>query len=81
MPYCEVTSTLTLEARYVSGMSLAPKFFTVDEQPSTEALQELLDSCGVSSERDGFAGASLLLDAAHNRYPQDTGRWIVTNVY
>ena len=74
-------SPLTLEARYVSGMSLAPKFFTVDEYPSTEALDELLDACGVSADPDGFAGANRLLDAAQNSYPQDTGRWTVANVY
>jgi hypothetical protein len=66
--------------RFESGMSDQPMFFVVDrDRPLPETVAALGDC--VPEGAAVVPGAAEVLDATHNNYPEDTGRWAVAQVF
>jgi 4-amino-4-deoxy-L-arabinose transferase-like glycosyltransferase len=74
-------SALELGVRFTTGMSEQPMYFVVDSRRSFSDLTSAFEECGVSAAIPRINGAAVVLDAAHNKYPGDTGKWTVAAVY
>ena len=70
---------LPLRISYRAGLSQDPMFFVVDRRPSAADLARAARECGFQGAITD--GAARVLDATHNNYPEDTGRWRVASVY
>src|SRR5438552_4955717 len=70
---------LALRAEYRAGLSQDPMFFVIDRRPSSDGLLRAARACGVTGAVED--GAARVVDARHNNYPEDTGRWTVAAVY
>ena len=70
---------LALRAEYRAGLSQDPMFFVIDRRPSSDGLLRAARACGVTGAVED--GAARVVDASHNNYPEDTGRWTVAAVY
>lgn len=64
-----------LRAEYRAGLSQDPMFFVVDRRPDQAALARAARACGITGAV--ALGAARIVDATHNNYPEDTGRWSV----
>jgi hypothetical protein len=80
-PAAEEGEAVTLEVRFRSGMSAERMQFTIDRRRSPEQLTEAYRRCRPPPDVPLVDGADRLLDAAHNAYPSDTGRWRVAEVF
>ena len=70
---------LPLRIAYRAGLSQEPMFFVVDRRPMAEDLARAAQECGAGGAIAD--GAARVVDATHNNYPEDTGRWRVAGVY
>jgi len=70
---------LPLRVSYRAGLSQEPMFFVIDRRASSADLVHAARRCGVTG--NVVDGAARIADAAHNNYPEDTGRWSVSAVY
>ena len=64
---------------YRAGLSQDPMFFVVDRRPAAADLARAARECGFTGTVT--EGAARVVDATHNNYPEDTGRWRVAGVY
>jgi len=55
--------------------------FTIDRRRPPEQLAAAYKRCRPPPGVPVLNGADRLLDAAHNAYPSDTGRWRVAEVF
>ncbi|HET8645726.1 MAG TPA: hypothetical protein VFO85_09575, partial [Vicinamibacteria bacterium] len=71
-----------LDARlsFRTGMSDAPMFFVIDRKRPLPDTAAALGPC-LPAGAAVIAGAAEILDATHNNYPEDTGRWAVDKVF
>ena len=70
---------VAFRADYRAGLSQEPLFFVIDRRASPALLVHGATACGA-----GLAvidGAARIVDATHNNYPEDTGRWTAGAVY
>jgi hypothetical protein len=70
---------LPVRIAYRAGLSQEPMFFVIDRRPVAADLARAARECGVSGTIAD--GAARVVDATHNNYPEDTGRWRVAGVY
>ncbi|HUG53054.1 MAG TPA: hypothetical protein VMR21_05615, partial [Vicinamibacteria bacterium] len=68
-----------LRAQYRAGLSQDPMFFVIDRRASTADLVPSARACGVTGAVQD--GAAEVLDASHNNYPEDTGRWTAAALF
>jgi hypothetical protein len=54
-------------------------FFVIDRRAASPDLVRAARACGV--EGAVTDGAARIVDASHNTYPEDTGRWTVAGVF
>jgi hypothetical protein len=67
--------------RFRTGMSQQPMFFVIDRgRPERETAAQGA-RCDAPPGTALVDGAARVLDAAHNNYPEDTGRWAVDRVF
>jgi hypothetical protein len=71
---------LDLQLRFTTGMSDQPLFFVIDRQRAPAATAAALGPC-LAPGTPVLPGAAQVVDATHNNYPEDTGRWAVAAVY
>ena len=71
---------LPLELRFRTGMSVDPMFYVVDRRRDPKELADAAARCGAGG-LPFVHGASRVLDATRNNYPEDTGRWTAAAVY
>jgi hypothetical protein len=55
-------------------------FLVIDRKRAKGDFHEAARRCG-AAELPLVDGAARLIDARHNNYPEDTGRWTVAAVY
>jgi hypothetical protein len=77
----EKGAVLDLGVHFVTGMSERPMYFVVDSRRDFRDLASAFDECGVPAALPRVNGAAAVLDAAHNMYPSDTGKWTIAAVY
>ncbi len=70
---------LSLSVAYRAGLSQEPMFFVIDRRAASPDLVRAARQCGVGGAVTD--GAARIVDAAHNNYPEDTGRWTVAGVF
>jgi hypothetical protein len=70
---------LSLSVAYRAGLSQEPMFFVIDRRAASPDLVRAARACGV--EGAVTDGAARIVDASHNNYPEDTGRWTVAGVF
>ena len=70
---------LSLSVAYRAGLSQEPMFFVIDRRAASPDLVRAARQCGV--EGAVTDGAARIVDASHNNYPEDTGRWTVAGVF
>jgi hypothetical protein len=68
-----------LRVAYRAGLSQDPMFFVIDRRASSVDLVRAARHCGVAG--GVLDGAARIVDATHNNYPEDTGRWTVASAY
>jgi hypothetical protein len=79
-PAPQAAAPLALTARYRAGLSQEPMFLVIDRKRAKGDFHEAARRCG-AAELPLVDGAARLIDARHNNYPEDTGRWTVAAVY
>jgi hypothetical protein len=72
---------LVLTVEMMSGMSLAPMFFSVDGERKSSDLEALARKCALASRVVLVNGLSRVVNASQNAYPTDTGRWSTKDVF
>jgi len=72
---------LTLSVRFWAGMSVEPMFFVIDHKRTSADLEVAHARCDPPREAARLDGVGRILDATHNSYPSDVGRWAVDAVY
>jgi hypothetical protein len=70
---------VAFRAEYRAGLSQEPLFFVIDRRAASAPLALGAAACGAGPEV--IDGAARILDATHNNYPEDTGRWTAAAVY
>jgi hypothetical protein len=75
-PMAPVRARLAFQA----GMSELPMYFVIDRKRPLQDTVAALGEC-IPAGATIVAGAVEILDATHNNYPEDTGRWAVDKVY
>jgi hypothetical protein len=81
MPPEERDGPVPLSVRFRSGMSIEALFFSLNVDENPEKLRELAEHCEVPDTGSLLNGAFRVVDASRNRYPEDTGRWSVRDVF
>jgi hypothetical protein len=71
---------LAAQVRFRTGMSDAPMFFVIDRKRPLPETVAALAACTVPPGA-AINGAAEILDATHNNYPEDTGRWTIEKVF
>jgi len=66
--------------RFRTGMNDTPMFFVIDRKRALEETVAALGAC-LPPSTTVVGGAAEVLDATHNNYPEDTGRWGVERVF
>jgi hypothetical protein len=74
-------TAVTLEVRFLTGMSTRPMFFIVDRRRPLSERASLLPTSCAEKGTPLLEGVGEVTDAAHNSYPEDTGRWTVDSIY
>lgn len=70
---------VAFRAEYRAGLSQEPLFFVIDRRAPSVDLARAASRCGAGLSL--IDGAARIVDATHNNYPEDTGRWTVGAVY
>jgi hypothetical protein len=70
----------TAQLRFSTGMSDSPMFFVIDRRRPLAETVAALGAC-LAPGTAAVRGAAEILDATHNNYPEDTGRWTVDKVF
>ena len=68
-----------VRAQYRAGLSQDPLFFVIDRHPDPARLERAARACGLGGPV--VDGAARIVDGSRNNYPEDTGRWSVSQVY
>lgn len=71
---------VTAQLRFHAGMSDLPMYFVIDRKRPLEQTVAALGDC-IPPAAPIIPAAAEIVDATHNNYPEDTGRWAVDKVY